>query len=118
MACKNQKSAKKKASSISLYEKEEIRDQLDAFALHFMKKISRAHDVSLADLLQTYKSMIEPPKNKPIPKGEEIELEYIVIDDAEYLYHVKTRAVYSFADDPQHLGWFDPETESLRFAKV
>jgi len=107
----------KKKSSISLYEKEELRDQLDAFALHFMKNISRVHDISLADLLQTYKSMIEPPKNKPFPKGEEIELEYIVIDASEYLYHVKTRAVYSFSDDPQHLGWFDPETESLRFEK-
>lgn len=104
------KSSKKQTTA--LYEPE-LRDQLDAFVVRLFERISNEHTIAVADLLKTYKRMTEPSENHEVPDGEEIELEYVVIDGAEYLYHALTRAVYSYSEPLKLVGWFDPETESV-----
>lgn len=90
------------------------REQLDAFAINILQHLHRNLDIPMCDLLSSYVAMCHGSSSpqEPTPK-KNIELEYVLIANGEYLYHAETRDIYSYSNDPKMIGTYNPETDEI-----
>lgn len=106
-------------SSPNLYDKVN-RCQLDAFAMVLLKQLNQDLGVPMNDLLCSYVSMVtgKPVNDDLNCNNADRELEYVIISNGEYLYHSESRTVYTYSDNPEKIGIYDSETESIILFEV
>ena len=94
------------------------RPQLDGFVVKLLKRISEEHDISYQALMNMYMNVdidCTSARGEKQSSTTSLTLEYVEIDNGEYLYDIKTHALYTFSDSPQKIGFYNCDTDTITF---
>lgn len=91
------------------------RAQLDQFVSRVLMHIQQDLGVRYEDLLGSYRKMM-CPDDYVEHSGDELELEYLIIDSDEYLFHQDSKTLFSYnnEDKPKKIGKYDPESGIIK----
>lgn len=88
---------------------QQFRNELEAHTRAVIRKISKHYDIPVDDLVRViYQNSKHVNKKQP-----QDELEYVIINETEYLFHAKTKNVFTFEAPHELVGKINKENELI-----